>query len=438
MSSSVDRRIFMRMCAGVAGASTLARYRALAAPETGRTKIRDIKVMMLQGQRSYTLVKVETDAGVYGIGEGYGSPGVGIKEGVLELRPYFIGKDPLDIETLYIGPSFRTDGSAHMLMRSMSGIEAALWDVSGKILNMPVATLLGGRFRDRVRMYHRASPSDMLDKASCREWADMMKAHPAGWTCSKFGFPRSKPGTDAAKDGQNIRHLTSRELRDIRQGFENCREAIGWDHDIIVHCHWEHSLLSALQLAEAIAPIKPLWLEDPMPPEFSNAWVRLASESKTPIGTGENLGRRQMWADFLIQNGLHVAQLDVRNTGGLLESKKIADLADMCLIPMAAHNTGAILCNYATVQWACSVRDFFAAETVIGRGTWMDDVIVHDGPIVKDGHIELPDKPGLGVKLDPDVVKAHLAEGEEYWSWPATRPRREPRRKVSECEDASF
>ena len=112
--------------------------------------------MMLQGPRSYTLIKVLTDSGLYGIGEGYGSPAVGVaKEGCPpKLRPYFIGKDPLEIDALYTGLGQRTDGSAHMLLRAVSGIEIALWDLAGKILNVPVVTLLGGKFRDRVRMYH--------------------------------------------------------------------------------------------------------------------------------------------------------------------------------------------------------------------------------------------------------------------------------------------
>ncbi len=416
MNTSMDRRRFLKACAGAAGVSALTRFEALAAPEKGRAKIRDIQVMMVQGGRTYTYIKIDTDAGVSGIGEGYGSPGVGVKEGVLELRPFFIGKDPLDIETLWTRPSFRTDGSAHMLLRAMSGVDAALWDLAGKLLNQPAAVLLGGRHRNRMRVYHDEGPRNMLDKANCKDWADRMKASPAGWTGFKFGFPRSTSANDPAKDPGNLRHLTSKELRDIRQAFENCREAIGWDYDIIVHCHWEHSLNDAIKLAEAIEPIKPLWLEDPMPPEFSNAWVHLTQVSKVPIGTGENLGRRQSWFDFLTQKGLHIAQLDVRNTGGLLESKKIADLADVCLIPMAAHNTGSILCNYATLQWSCAVRDFIASETIIGRGGWMDDIIVHDGPIVKNGHIDLPDKPGLGVELNPDVVKARLVKGEVYWS----------------------
>jgi L-alanine-DL-glutamate epimerase-like enolase superfamily enzyme len=416
MNSYLDRRHFLRACAGAAGIASLTRFEALAAPEKGRTKITDIKVMVVQGGRTYTYVKIDTDAGISGIGEGYGSPGVGIKEGVLTLRPFFIGKDPLDIEVLYTRPAFRTDGSAHMQLRAMSAIETALCDLAGKLLNQPIAVLLGGRFRNRMRMYHDEGPRNMLDPASCKDWAARMKASPAGWTGFKFGFPRSTSTNDKAKDNENARHLTTKELLNIQRSFENCRDAIGWDYDIIVHCHWEHSLVSAIRLAEAIAPIKPLWLEDPMPSEFSNAWVRLAEVSKVPIGTGENLSRRQTWIDFLTQKGLHVAQLDVRNTGGLLECKKIADLADLCLIPMAAHNTGSILANYATLQWSCSVKDFIASETIIGNGGWMDDIIIHDGPIVKDGHIALPDKPGLGVELNPDVVKAHLAAGEVYWS----------------------
>jgi L-alanine-DL-glutamate epimerase-like enolase superfamily enzyme len=406
----LSRRRFLQ----TAAAGAFYPLRALAAPERGRVKITDIKVMMLQGPRTYTLIKVLTDAGVFGIGEGYGSPGVGVKEGVFELRPYFIGKDPLEIDALYAGLGQRTDGSAHMLLRAVSGIEMALWDLAGKILNVPVVTLLGGKFRESVRMYHDEGPRNLLEPSSCREWADKMKSDKAGWTGFKFGPPRSNARIDRARDGSN-RLLTSKELRDIRIGFENCRNAIGEDYDIICHCHWEYDLRTAIQLSEAIEPIKPMWLEDPMPPDFSESWVRLRSASKVPIGMGENLARRHGFKDFIINQGCDIVQLDIRNTGGLLESKKISDLADLFYLPMAAHDTGSIVCNIATVHWAASVRDFLAAETLIGRGNWMDDVIVHEGPIVKDGHIAVPTKPGLGIELNKEVVKANLARGEKYW-----------------------
>lgn len=428
-----SRRDFLKTAALMGGASSLGSFHAMAAPARGKVKITDIKVMILQGPRTYTLVKVLTDAGIHGIGEGYGSPGVGIKEGVLELRPYFIGKDPLDVEALYLGLGQRVDGSAHMLLRAASGVELALWDLAGKILDVPAATLLGGKVRNRVRMYHDEGPGNMLDKASCRDWAAKMKASPAGWTAFKFGPPRSGagagvgrgagggrgavggPGEEAQRTGLAQRQLSTKELIDIRQGFENCREAIGWDYDIMFHGQWSYNLVSAIQLSQALESVKPLWIEDPLPPDFSNAWVHLTSVSKVPILTGENLARRQGFADFLLNKGVHIAQLDVRNTGGLLESKKIADLADLNLIPMCAHDSGSVVCNWATLQWACAVRDFLAAETMIGNGQWMDDVVVHEGPVVKDGYMTLPDRPGLGIELNPDVVKAHLAKGETYW-----------------------
>ena len=152
-----------------------------------------------------------------------------------------------------------------------------------------------------------------------------------------------------------------------------------------------------------------------MPPDYSQSWVRLASASKPPIATGENLARRHGFKEFIINQGCDIVQLDVRNTGGLLESKKIADLADLFYLPLAACNTGSAICTIATAHWAGSVRDFLAAETVVGQGSWMDDVILRDGPTVKDGHIAVPLKPGLGIELNKEVVRANLASGEKYW-----------------------
>ena len=221
--------------------------------------------------------------------------------------------------------------------------------------------------------------------------------------------------SDGARDGAN-RVLTTQELREIRQGFENCRDALGWDYDIIVHCHWEYDLRTSIQLAAAIEPIKPLYLEDPMPPDYSASWRRLCDASNVPIGKGENLARRHGFKDFIVNSAVDLLNPDLRNTGGMLETRKIADLADLFYIPLCNHNTGSVVCTMATVQWAAAVRDYMVCETVVGKGDWMDDVIVHDGLLVRGGFIEAPKKPGLGIELDPDVVQAHLAEGESYWS----------------------
>jgi L-alanine-DL-glutamate epimerase-like enolase superfamily enzyme len=419
MSHSISRRTFFGALAAV---PLVADFKRLAAAERKRYKIRDIQVMTLAGPRTYTLVKIVSDDGAYGIAEAYGSPGVGVKEQILSLKRSLVGKDPLEIDVIYstlgAGESSlsgnRTEGSAHSLMRAASGIEMALWDLAGRLLGQPVTTLLGGRFRERVRVYDHAAPRNMLDKASCRDWAAKVKAAPAGFTAHKFGGPRTNLANDKARDAGN-RVLTTKELVQTAQAFENCREAIGWDHDIMVHCHWEFDLRTSIQIAEAIAPMKPLWLEDPLPVDYSDSWKRLCASSHVPICTGENLTRRQGFKDFIINQGADILHPDLRNSGGFLETKRIADLADIYGLPLATHNTGSQLHTWATCQWAGSIRDYMACETVTGLGDWMDKLLLLDGPYIQDGFIRVNDKPGLGIELNPDEVKAHLAPGESWW-----------------------
>jgi L-alanine-DL-glutamate epimerase-like enolase superfamily enzyme len=407
----MQRRQFLQ---SLATAPFLARYLAMAAPDKGKVRIRDIQVMVLQGPRTYTLVKVVSDAGLYGIGEAYGNPGAGVKEGIFALKPDLIGKDPLQIDTIYTGLGQRTDGSAHSLMRAVSGIEAALWDLAGKILEVPASTLLGGRFRDRVQMYDHAAPKDMMDAASCRAWAQQVKSYAPGFRMHKFSPQRTRPENDPGKDRSN-RILTTAELLRIRKGWENCREALGWEHDLMVHCHWEYDLRTSIQLSEAVESIKPFWLEDPLPPDYSDSWKRLVASSGVPICMGENLARRHEFKDFIINQACDILHPDLRNTGGLLETKRIADMAEVFGLPMATHNTGSMVNTLTTVQWAASIRDFLCCETILGKGEWMDQMVLSDSPVIKDGHIAVSTKPGLGIELNPDVCKAHLAAGETWW-----------------------
>lgn len=419
-SSRLSRRTFL---GAAAAAPFLASYHKLAAAVKNQLKIRDVRTMTLQGpSRTYLLVKVVADDGIFGVAEAYGTPGIGVKEQILALKPGLVGKDPLEIDVLYTLldahakdlSGTRTDGSAHNLMRAASGVEMALWDLAGKALGVPTTTLLGGRFRQRVRVYDHATPRNMLDKASCRDWAQKVKADPAGFTAHKFGFPHTTSTSDKGRDTAN-RVLTTKELIEIRQGFENCREALGWDHDIMVHCHWEYDLRSAIQIAEAVEPIKPLWLEDPLQVEYSDAWTHLCQSVRVPVCTGENLARRQGFKDFIVRRGCDILHPDLRNSGGFLETKRIADMADVFGVPMANHNTGSQLHTWATCQWAASIRDYMTCETITGTGDWMDQCLLLDGPYIQDGFVRVTDKPGLGVELNPDVVKAHLATGETWW-----------------------
>ncbi len=411
--NATSRRTFLTSLAGASIPAWLAGYHRLSAADRNKVKITDIKTMMLQGPRTYTLVRIDTDAGVSGIAEAYGSPGLGVREAIQGVKEFFIGQDPLQIDALYTGYRY-TDGSAHAQQRAMSGIEMALWDLAGKLLNVPTHALLGGKFRDKVRLYDHSTPRSFFDKGALRDWAQQVKESPNGINMHKFGPLRNKPGDDFGRDPSN-RLLSSDELRRLRQGYENMRDALGFEHDFLVGCHWEFDLRSGIELAEALETTKPRFLEDPLPVAYSESWRRLAESSKIPICTGENWLRRADALPFIVNAAIDIIHPDLRNSGGFLENKRMADLADLYFLPTANHNTGSIVNGMATVHWASTIRDYFACETVFFKGDWMDDIIVHDEPLCQGGFVTVPDKPGLGIELNPDTVKAHLAEGETWW-----------------------
>jgi L-alanine-DL-glutamate epimerase-like enolase superfamily enzyme len=201
----------------------------------------------------------------------------------------------------------------------------------------------------------------------------------------------------------------------IQQGWENVREAAGWDRDVMVHCSWNYDLRTSIQIADAVAPVRPVWLEDPMAVPYTESWKRLTEVSKTPICMGENLVFREQFMDFITNVGADIIHPDLRNTGGFLPTSRIADMAAVYGLPMATHNTGSQVNTYACAQWAGSIKDYIALETITGQGDWMDQVLMLPGPYIKDGFIEVHDRPGLGIELNPDVVRAHLATGETWW-----------------------
>ena len=337
------------------------------------------------------------------------------------LRPLLIGEDPLDVDRLCTKMIARTGGAgatAGATVTAMSGVEIALWDTAGKILGVPVCKLLGGQYRKSVRAYWTQHPDNMLDKASCRDFAAMLKQHPYGFRGIKVDY---MPRTEDAADPFS-RRWSARDVRANAAGFNNIREAVGDDVEIAFHCHWEFDEIDALTLARAIEPMKPAWLEDPMPPDYSPAWPQLTASSPVPILTGENLYMRQGFRPFIANQGANIVQIDIPKAGGLLEAKKIADLAEIYYIATNAHNVASPIGTLASAHSAAAMRDFRAHEFNVGptggkASFWenWEKFAVYDRPFIKDGHIRLSDKPGLGVELNEDYVRAHLAPGETWW-----------------------
>jgi L-alanine-DL-glutamate epimerase-like enolase superfamily enzyme len=379
-----------------------------------QAKITDVKAIMVKGPTAdWPLVKIETDAGVTGFGESYW--GRGIKEIILGyLREAVLGEDPLDIDRLYTKMIRCTGGAgaiAGVTVTAISGVEIALWDLAGKLLGVPVCKLLGGQYRQQVRAYSTRSPRNIIDPASCREFADELRSDPRGFTAVKTDIVRKLTQREP-----HSRQLSNRELADNARGFANLREALGEDIDIAVHCHWELDWIDALNLARAVAPIKPIWLEDPLPPDFAETWVKLTEQSPVPILTGENLYTRHGFKPFILQQGCHLIHIDIPKAGGLLESRKIADLADTFYMPVCAHSASSPLGFMASAHCAASIRNFRALEHSVGRfGEAWEKFVIHREPLIKEGHIQIPAKPGLGVDLNEDEVRAHLFPGEQWW-----------------------
>jgi L-alanine-DL-glutamate epimerase-like enolase superfamily enzyme len=240
-----------------------------------------------------------------------------------------------------------------------------------------------------------------------------------GWTAAKVGIKRDQ-------DWRKLdnRRISNRELDRNAEGYGNLREAVGWDFDIAVHCHWEFDFDSALRLARAVAPIRPWWMEDPLPIAYNEQWVKLTEQSPVPILCGENLYGRADFRPFIVNQGVNMIEIDVSMAGGLLEAKKIADLAETYYIPVATHNVAGPIATIASANLAASVREFLGHEVFIsnainrqGRGVNGDpDVLGYDKEMVKDGYIQLSDRPGLGIELNEELIKnKYLCEDEEWW-----------------------
>jgi L-alanine-DL-glutamate epimerase-like enolase superfamily enzyme len=380
----------------------------LAQTEVNQVHITAIKAFGLKGHGIQSILKVETDAGVYGIGEAGLPPA--IVQGYLDfMSDSLIGQDALAIEKGYADMiRMRAQWHAHWTQNpTISGIDMALWDIAGKIFNRPVSSLLTGRFRDEIQLYvNTLGPEDWLDPVSCRDWAQEIKADPHGFRTIKFGFERllgrGLPA-NRYRGGYLSEMLTPTELRVIRQGYENCREALGWDIDFIVHCHNEWDLPTALGIAEAVAPAKPLWVEDALPAMYSDSWKEFKRQSPVRVTTGEKLEHPAEFLQFMANGGVHVIHPDLAFVGGLTGGRKIADLAEMYYIPVVTHNVGSFVQLAATAHWGASVRNFVMTECRIPQGQLYEEMCA-EGMVVKDGRLKVPAGSGLGLTLTPEVM----------------------------------
>ena len=409
------------MAATVPVAAVVPNFSHLAASELGKVRITDVKFMRVQIGRGHVLplVKIETDAGIYGIGECHHDvTGLGAKDVVLNaFKQLLVKQDPFDIARLTQLMKWRVSylgGNGGIALHAVTGCEIALWDLTGKLLGLPLRKILGGGcYTDRVRAYLTNQPRNMLDPASCREWIDYINQSVQKWTAVKpFRLSRRPGGSELN------RRLSHSELDMNIRAFTNLREAAGDEFEIIVHCHWEFGFYDALSFAKALEPVRPWWLEDPMPINYVDTWAKLTAASPVPILCGENLYTLYDFLPFITNQAVHMVEIDISMAGGLLEAKKIAELANAYYMPVATHNVMGPIATIASANCAATMLDFIGHESYDykrdSHAGW-DSLIEYDREMIQDGYIQLSDKPGLGLDLNKETAMKYLVEGEKWW-----------------------
>ena len=396
-------------------------------------KITDVRWTVLGGNFDWTIVRIDTDEGIYGLGECFW--GVGVKEMLQAMRPLLIGESPLDVGRIYEKLIRSMSGVSNLggaSVTAITGIEFALWDVTGKALNVPVYQLLGGRFRDTVRLYADCHAGDSLEEDTeskrivvrDKTQAVASEIHePAayarkaarvaaeGYTAIKFDLDVPSP---YQRDAFN-RSLSNRHLAYMEEIVAQVREAVGEDVDIAFDCHARYNVIDVIKLARRIEPYGVMWLEDPVPPENVDAMRKVTDSVATPICTGEHYFRKFGFKELIEQQACDIVAPDISRLGGILEATRIASMADMYYMPVAPHNICGPVGTYAAAHLSAAIPNFLVLEFHALDVDWFDDLIARPEPTIQDGHLGFSGEPGLGIELDDDVARTHLLEGETWF-----------------------
>jgi galactonate dehydratase len=351
-------------------------------------KITDVQAIGVNlGDGNHVFVKVISDEHIYGIGEAYRvGPDNATIAVVDDFKTWLIGQDPFWIEHLwrlmYNGSRF-PGGSIGFA--ALSGIEIALWDLKGRALGRPVYELLGGRCRDRIRVYTAvggATPEACA--ASARQAVD------AGFTGVKMA--PQPPDSEKLSWGEVVSGTARR--------MEAVRKAVGESVDIGLDPHARiFEPYKARAIAEAVKPYRPLFLEEPLRPENIPALAALRKDVEVPIATGEMLYTKYAFRDVLATGAADILQPDILVCGGLLEAKKIAALAEAHYVTIAPHNPLGPVSTAVAVQFAASTPNFLILEySPDQRGPARE--LVREPIVLDDGYLRIPDRPGLGIELN--------------------------------------
>jgi len=325
------------------------------------------------------------------------------------MKPFIVGENPLDIDRLYEHLVQKMSGEGSIsgkVISAISGIEIALHDAAGKLLDVPAYQLVGGKYRDEVRVYCDLHTENEADPQACAAEAERV--------VENFGYDAIKFDLDVPsgheKDRAN-RHLRNPEIDHKVDIVEATTEAVGDKADVAFDCHWSFTGGSAKRLAEALEEYDVWWLEDPVPPENHDVQEEVTKSTTTPIAVGENVYRKHGQRTLLEPQAVDIVAPDLPRVGGMRETRKIADLADMYYIPVAMHNVSSPIGTMASAHVGAAIPNSLALEYHSYELGWWEDLVEEDN-LIEEGRMEIPEEPGLGLTLNLDAVGEHMVEGE--------------------------
>jgi gluconate/galactonate dehydratase len=406
-------------------------------------KITHCTTAVVEANYDYTFVRIFNDRGEFGTGECFFAPG--LTAALRDMFPLLVGRDPREVDRLARHLWRKGSGAgavAGYLYNAVSGIEAALWDLVGKSCGVPCYQLLGGRLRDDVRIYADCHAGDNIES-----WGPMLTPREPEWL-RKLLAGKAKhedryesemyreratqmvaTGFDALKfdidsivclTGEELhRPLTDAEIAKMVECVAAARDGAGPDVDLAVDCHWRFQPSDAKRIARELAPLNLLWLEDPCPPENIQDFADVKALGACPILTGENLNRRHGFWDLIVHRAVDLVAPDVQKCGGLLEAKRIGELAEMQGIRFAPHNIASPLGTVASAHVCATLPNFVALEFHGSDVPFWPDLITRPGttaPLIDRGRIHLTDAPGLGCELNEPVAKQYAKPGEPWFS----------------------
>jgi galactonate dehydratase len=413
-TGSASRRTFLTSSAAAGALALPGLLRLAEATEQAASPSRPSDLKMTSVRCGYIrggtrlFVKVHTNQDIWGCGEGVDAT-PGTYHLVKRFGRMLEGKSPFEIHRLY--EEMRRAGlfagaQAGMYVAVLSAIETALWDLTGKALGVPVYRLLGGKFRDRIRvycdtaLYQRQLPTPEDFARAAKEAVGM------GFTAVKFDIDQAN---DPKRYDAYNWTASPGELRRMVDQMTAVREAVGPEVDVCVDMHGRYDAITGEQVAKRFEPLHLMWLEEPVPAENVEAYRRITESTSTPICAGENHYLAYGFRPLLEAGAVDVVTPDLQKAGGLGEGQRIANLANLYYVPFAPHMVASYLGAMASAHVCASVPNFLILEWQIyfHREPMYKEIVSFDGEMVVNGFIPLSQKPGIGVEINEDALKKY-------------------------------